>query len=55
MFTTDASTTTVWQLVEHTGLPEDEEADALELKPVDEEEPNQLSDATGFEEKVSVA
>jgi len=45
----------VEQLVEHTGLPEDEETDDLELKPIDEEEPKELSDATGSEEEVAVA
>jgi sodium-dependent phosphate cotransporter len=45
----------VEQLVEHTGLPEDEETDDIELKPIDEEEPKELSDATGSEEEVAVA
>mmetsp|Transcript_43069 Transcript_43069/g.77423 ORF Transcript_43069/g.77423 Transcript_43069/m.77423 type:complete len:610 (-) Transcript_43069:233-2062(-) len=38
----------VGQLMEHTGLPEDEEegAEVEALKPVDEEEPREMSDAT---------
>ena len=38
----------VGQLMEHTGLPEDEEegAEVGVLKPMDEEEPREMSDAT---------
>lgn len=43
----------VSQLAEHTGLPEDEEEEGVEveaLKPVDEEQPKESSDATAEEE-----
>ena len=41
--------------MEHINLPEDQEADALGPKPIDEEKPKQLSHATGFENEIAVA